>query len=70
MDAVENPQFINDAAKLFGSQSIVVSIDVKKVSHGYEIFIKNGQIGTGLESNRIFDKNGRHGCRRTIYQFN
>ena len=28
--AFENPQFIKEASEIFGSQSIVVSIDVKK----------------------------------------
>lgn len=42
--AVENPSFINEAAKIFGNQSVVVSIDVKKNLFGkYEIFVVNGK---------------------------
>jgi len=42
--AVEEPAFVRKAADLFGSQSIVVSVDVKKnVFGGYNIYIKGGQ---------------------------
>jgi imidazole glycerol-phosphate synthase subunit HisF len=41
--AVENPSFIKEAAKIFGSQSVVVSIDVKKTMLGkYEIWTESG----------------------------
>ena len=43
------PQLITEAANLFGNQSIVVSIDVKKVFlKGYRVFIENGKKNTGL----------------------
>jgi len=42
--AVENPAFITEAARLFGSQSVVVCIDVKKNFWGkYEVFTQAGQ---------------------------
>ena len=38
------PHLITQAANLFGNQSIVVSIDVKKVFlKGYRVFIENGK---------------------------
>jgi len=41
--AVENPSFIKEISKLFGSQSIIVSIDVKKDYSGKsKIYINNG----------------------------
>jgi cyclase len=37
--AIENPDFVKDASALFGSQSIVVSIDVKKdLSGRYKVY--------------------------------
>jgi cyclase len=43
------PHLIREAANLFGNQSIVVSIDVKKVFlKGYRVFIENGKKNTGL----------------------
>lgn len=48
--AVENPSFIRNAAEAFGSQSIVVSIDVKKSLFGkYEVFTHAGKKATGLD---------------------
>jgi imidazole glycerol-phosphate synthase subunit HisF len=48
--AFENPQLIMDAAKYVGSQSIVVSMDVKKNIWGkYNVCIKNGSRNTGID---------------------
>jgi len=47
--AIEHPEFIKEAANIFGSQSIIVSIDAKKNSKGeYEVFSKRGKMGTGI----------------------
>jgi imidazole glycerol-phosphate synthase subunit HisF len=48
--ALENPNFIREAADRFGSQSIVVSIDVKKnLLDRYEIYAARGQKRTRLD---------------------
>ena len=48
--AVENPAFIQAAADLFGSQSVIVSIDVKRNRQGrYEVFTHSGKKATGLD---------------------
>ena len=45
--AFYTPSLIKDAASVSGSQSIVVSIDVKKSIFGkYDVFIQSGQINT------------------------
>ncbi len=49
--AVHNPNLISDAAKRFGSQCVVVAIDVKNVGPGrWEIFTHGGSKPTGLEA--------------------
>ena len=49
--AIVTPSLINDAAKRFGSQCIVVAIDVKKVEDGsYHVFVKGGREDTGLDA--------------------
>ncbi len=49
--AVKTPNLIDDGAKRFGSQCIVVAIDVKKVSDGsYHVFVKGGREDTGLDA--------------------
>lgn len=49
--AIVTPNLINDGAKRFGSQCIVVAIDVKKVADGsYHVFVKGGREDTGLDA--------------------
>ncbi|GAX86766.1 cyclase [Lebetimonas natsushimae] len=49
--AVKNPDFINEGAKRFGSQCIVVAIDVKKIApKKWNVFIKGGRVDTGLDA--------------------
>ena len=49
-EAVKRPKFISEAAKKFGSQCIVISIDVRKsASDNYEVFINRGKTSTGLD---------------------
>ncbi len=48
--AIENPQFVTEASERFGSQSIVVSLDIKKnLFRKYEIYTKNGTFNTHLD---------------------
>lgn len=47
--AVEEPSFVREASQVFGSQSVVVSMDVKRNFLGkYEVVIHNGRRKTGL----------------------
>ena len=46
--AVENPKLIKEAAEKFGSQCIVVAIDVKKSGNQWKVFIKGGRGATSL----------------------
>lgn len=48
--AVRNPQLISDAAKKFGSQCVVLSIDVKRVEGKFMVFVKGGRENTGLNA--------------------
>ena len=52
--ACQNPEFVRQAARRFGSQCIVVNIDPKRVVHEgrqvWEVHINGGRIGTGLEA--------------------
>ena len=54
--AVKNPTIIADGAKAFGSQCIVLGMDVKKVKatntipSGYEIWINGGRTSAGIDA--------------------
>ncbi|OPX92386.1 MAG: Imidazole glycerol phosphate synthase subunit HisF [Pelotomaculum sp. PtaB.Bin104] len=48
--AVETPDFITEGARIFGSQAIIVSIDVKQHENGtYEVFTNHGKKPTGMD---------------------
>ena len=46
--AVANPKLITQIAEAFGSQSVVVAIDIKKVENDWYVFIKGGTESTGI----------------------
>jgi len=49
--AVRNPDFITEAALRFGSQCIVVAMDVKKREQGgWDVYVNGGRINTGLDA--------------------
>lgn len=48
--AVKRPEFINEGAKRFGAQCIVVAIDVKRVGDGWNVFVKGGREDTGIDA--------------------
>jgi imidazole glycerol-phosphate synthase subunit HisF len=49
-EAVRNPELISQAARIFGSQAIVVSIDVVRHSNSEtEVYINGGSIATGMK---------------------
>ncbi len=48
--AVKNPHLITEAAKKFGSQCVVLSIDVKRVDGKFMVFVKGGRENTGLDA--------------------
>jgi cyclase len=49
--AVNNPDFVREAAEKFGDQCIVVSIDAKETAAGkFEIFTHGGRNATGIDA--------------------
>jgi imidazole glycerol-phosphate synthase subunit HisF len=46
--AVLNPELITQISDAFGSQSLVVAIDIKKVENDWYVFIKGGTESTGI----------------------
>lgn len=48
--AIRNPDLIYEAAKLYGSQCVVISADVKRVDGVFRVFAKGGRENTGLEA--------------------
>lgn len=48
-NAFRDKKFIENAAKEFGSQCIVISIDVKKIQNNYKVFVNGGEENTGYD---------------------
>lgn len=49
--AVKNPHFIEEAALRFGSQCIVLAMDIKRRAQGgYDVYLNGGRINTGLDA--------------------
>ena len=49
--AVRNPDFITEAALRFGSQYIVLAMDVKKREHGgWDVYVNGGRVNTGKDA--------------------
>lgn len=46
--AVAHPKLITQIAEVFGSQSVVVAIDIKKVQNDWYVFVKGGTESTGI----------------------
>ena len=48
--AIRNPALIAEAAKRYGDQCVVLSVDVKRVNGQFHVFAKGGREDTGMEA--------------------
>ena len=48
--AIRNPQLIEDAARRYGDQCVVLSVDAKRVNGSYHVFAKGGREDTGMDA--------------------
>ena len=48
--AIRNPSLIGEAAKRYGDQCVVLSVDVKRVDGVFRVFAKGGRENTGMEA--------------------
>lgn len=48
--AIKRPEFIDEGAKRFGSQCIVVAIDVKRTGDQYNVYLNGGRVDTGINA--------------------
>ena len=48
--AIRNPNLIYEAAKLYGDQCVVLSVDAKRVDGVYRVFAKGGRENTGMDA--------------------
>ena len=48
--AIRNPDLVEEAAKRYGSQCVVLSADIKRVDGTFTVFSKGGRENTGMEA--------------------
>ena len=48
--AIKNPSLIDEAAKRYGDQCVVISVDVKRVDGVFRVYAKGGRENTGKEA--------------------
>lgn len=48
--AIRNPSIVKEAAKLYGDQCVVLSVDIKRVDGVFRVFAKGGRENTGMEA--------------------
>ena len=48
--AIHDPELVSKAAKLYGDQCVVLSVDVKRVDGVFRVFAKGGRENTGMEA--------------------
>lgn len=47
--AIRRPELIREAAGIYGSQCVVLSVDAKRVGESWHVFSHGGRVDTGLE---------------------
>ena len=48
--AIRNPALVAEAAKFYGDQCVVLSVDIKRVDGVFRVFAKGGRENTGMEA--------------------
>ncbi len=48
--AIKRPELVREAAEKYGSQCVVLSVDIKRVDGEFRVFAKGGREDTGMEA--------------------
>ena len=64
--ALKSPALIDEAARRYGSQCVVLSMDVKRVNGGYHVFAKGGREDTGRDALEWAAEGARRGAGELV----
>lgn len=64
--AIARPELISEAAHRYGSQCVVLSMDIKKVGESWHIFAKGGREDTGIEALRWAEQGVARGAGELV----
>jgi cyclase len=60
--ATNRPEFVREAAEIFGSQCIVVAIDAKRANNHWEVFTHGGRNATGIDASEWAERMASYGA--------
>jgi cyclase len=60
--AVERPDLISELASQFGSQAVVLAMDVSRAGDSWRVFVRGGQEATGIDALAWARKGVEHGA--------
>lgn len=64
--AIKNPSLIYEAAKRYGDQCVVLSVDVKRVDGVFRVFSKGGRENTGMDAIEWIKKGADSGAGEIV----
>lgn len=64
--AIKNPELIGQAAKRYGDQCVVLSVDIKRVDGSFRVFAKGGREDTGIEAIEWIKKGADDGAGEIV----
>ena len=64
--AIRDPALIGRAAKLYGDQCVVLSVDIKRVDGVFRVFAKGGRENTGLEAIEWIKRGVKNGAGEIV----
>ncbi len=64
--AIKNPSLIGEAAKRYGDQCVVLSMDVKRVDGKFTVFAKGGRENTGIDALKWAEDGVKNGAGEIV----
>ena len=64
--AIRNPDLVHQAAKQYGDQCVVLSVDIKRVDGGFRLFAKGGREDTGINAIEWIKKGVNNGAGEIV----
>lgn len=64
--AIKNPAIIADAAKKYGNQCVVLSVDIKRVDGEFKVFARGGRDNTGLDALKWIEQGVKNGAGEIV----
>lgn len=64
--AIKNPSVIADAAKKYGNQCVVLSVDIKRVDGEFKVFARGGRDNTGLDALKWIEQGVKNGAGEVV----